>query len=384
MPSPDIVRAFRSRSRWRSQFERLPVARHSPASALGHRESAMPDETQASVVGEPLTVDQMRAYDIFQGIDESDIVRFVGGIVRRQLMPGDLVFREGEAASTAFYIVEGAVRIFLNDPNSGGMTKKQPRGTFAWFFNRMLGNRNDATRLLPLDAAVDVHVGHAASTMGAGEVLGEMSALSQMKRTATVVSLTRSIVLEIGAEAYELLQYAPVLKQRMDETYRARSLSNHLRNVPILSGLSEPDIERLRRNAELVTIPGNDIIFKQGDAADDPKTGGMYIVRLGEVLVSIDTSAGPRALATLRKSECFGETGLLFNSRRNATCMAVDYTTGGSRKKTRPARVELVRIKPEDFNHIIGNYPAVRAALEQLSARRSAEHKSSPRQASAH
>ena len=339
----------------------------------------MAEVTQASLAGEPITVEQMRAYDIFQGISESDLVHFVGGIIRRQLMPGDLVFKEGEPGSTAFYIVEGAVRIFINDPNSGGIGKHQSRGTFAWFFDRMLGNKKDATKLLPLDAAVDVHVGHTASTMGAGEVLGEMSALSHIKRTATVVSLTRSIVLEIGSEAYELLQFAPILKQRMDETYRARSLANHLRNVPILSGLSEPDIERLRRNAELVTVPGDDVIFKQGDAADDSKTGGMYIVRLGEVHVTLSTHAGTRKLATLGKSDCFGETGLLFNAKRNATCTAVNYTTGGTRPKTRPARVELVRIKPEDFNHIIGNYPAVKMALEQLAARRVAEQKSSPK-----
>jgi len=239
----------------------------------------------------------------------------------------------------------------------------------------MLGARRDATTLLPLDAAVDVHVGHTASTMGAGEVLGEMSALSQIARTATVVSLTRSVVLEIASEAYEILQYAPVLKQRMDETYRARGLANHLRNVPILSGLSEPDIERLRRNAELVTLPGSETIFKQGDAADDAKTGGMYIVRLGQVEVTLNTLAGVRKLATLGKSDCFGETGLLFNAKRNATCTAVDYTTGSSRQKTRPARVELVRIKPDDFNHIIGNYPAVKTALEQLASRRIAEQK---------
>jgi CRP-like cAMP-binding protein len=335
----------------------------------------MSEATQETAAGEVLSAEQMLAYDIFSAIDKAEVARFVGGVKRRSLMPGDLVFREKDPGNTAFYIVEGAVRIFVSDAHSGGIAKKQNHGTFAWFFNRMLGNRKDATRLLPLDAAVDVHVGHTASTMGAGEVLGEMSALSGMARSATVVSLTRSVVLEIGAEAYEVLQFTRVLKQRMDETYRARSLSNHLRNVPILSGLSEPDIERLRRNAELVTLPGGEVIFKQGDAADDAKSGGMYIVRLGEVLVTLETLAGTRPLATLGKSDCFGETGLLFNARRNATCTAVDYSTGGTRQKTRPARVELVKIKPEDFNHIIGSYPAVRAALEQLAARRMAEQK---------
>ncbi len=66
---------------------------------------------------------------------------------------------------------------------------------------------------------------------------------------------------------------------------------------------------------------------------------------------------GEIVLAYLSRGQYFGEIALLMGGVRTATCTALDH-------------VELVRIRREDFEKLIGRFPAIRTALEEEARRR--------------
>ncbi|MCE9592128.1 MAG: cyclic nucleotide-binding domain-containing protein [Planctomycetes bacterium] len=331
----------------------------------------------AELEGEKLTPDELRAIDIFKDVKPDALAKFPGTVVRRRFNTGDVICREGEGGTTAFYILEGRARVFIG--RRVGSSGRKTKGNILAAIGRLFGQKRATTpthhadKLVPIDASVDLAYGSLASTLGAGEVFGEMSCLNLAPRSATVVAEAPCVMLEILRNMYEVLQRSPTFKQRMDDNYRQRALANHLRNVPLFAGMSAEDLESLRQSAELVGVEAGHVIFREGDAADDAQTGGLYILRLGQVKVSRHAPGGERTLAYLTRGDCFGETGMLRGGRRNATCSAVDHpiTEGGRNRK--PARVELVRIAPGDFDRIVQKYPLIKGRLEAFAEQRRRE-----------
>lgn len=330
----------------------------------------------AELEGEKLTPQQLGAIDIFKDVKPESLAKFPGTVVRRQFSAGDVICREGEGGTTAFYIIEGSAKVFI-----GRRFKKQgdtsATGGLIAALGRLFGQNKLATaprhagsKLVPIDASVDLSYGELASTLGAGEVFGEMSCLNLAPRSATVVAQEECVMLEILRNMYEVLQRSPTFKQKMDDHYRQRALASHLRNLPPLEGMSPEDLEKLRRKAQLVSVEAGQVIFRQGDDAADPQTGGLYLIRLGQVKVSQHAPGGERTLAYLTKGDCFGETGLLRHAGRNATCTAVDHPILEGGQKRKPARVELVKIAPEDLHEIVSRYPLIKGRLELLAEQR--------------
>ncbi len=337
----------------------------------------------AELAGQKLAAGELRRYDIFQDVAPAQLEKFPGTVSLREFKAGEVICREGQGGTTAFYILQGRVRIFISRrmdaarQGSGGA-----RSGLIAAIGRLLGQkrveaspRHRGDHLVPIDASVDLRYGELAATLSAGEVFGEMSCLNLAPRSATVVAETDCRMLEILRNMYEVLQRSKTFKERMDANYRDRALAGHLKNVPIFESLSVQELEHLRRSAQLVSVEAGHVIFREGDPADDPNSGGMYIVRLGQVKVSQAAYGGERTLAYLTKGDCFGETGLLQNARRNATCTAVDHPIIESGRKRKPARVELVRIQPEDFNRLMAQNPRVKGKLEALAEQRLREQR---------
>lgn len=328
----------------------------------------------AELEGEKLSPQELSAIDIFKDVKPDALMKFPGTVVRRRFNAGDVICREGEGGTTAFFILEGEARILIG--RRVGATGRKSRGGLIAAIGRLLGQkrvtRSDypADKLVPIDASLDLAYGSLACTLGVGEVFGEMSCLNLAPRSATVVAKTPCVMLEILRNMYEVLQRSPTFKKRMDDNYRQRALANHLRNVPLFEGMEAGDIEALRASAELVAVEAGDVIFREDDAADDEQTGGLYILRLGQVKVSRHAPGGERTLAYLTRGDCFGETGLLRGAKRNATCSAVDHPIMEGGRARKPARIELVRIKPADFESIIHKYPRIKGRLETFAEQR--------------
>jgi Fe-S-cluster-containing hydrogenase component 2 len=97
--------------------------------------------------------------------------------------------------------------------------------------------------------------------------------------------------------------------------------------------------------------PGQ-VICRQGEPADS-----FYLIRIGFVKVSQALPGGEMVVAYLGRGSYFGEIGLLCGGVRVATCAALDH-------------VELVRIRAEDFDAMVKQFPAVRQILANVAGAR--------------
>src|SRR5262245_31247183 len=74
------------------------------------------DLIQADLGGEILSADQLAAIPDFSGIRKDLWDKFPGAIARKEYAPGEILMREGDNGTTAFYILSGDVEVYLNAP----------------------------------------------------------------------------------------------------------------------------------------------------------------------------------------------------------------------------------------------------------------------------
>src|SRR5687767_1564659 len=64
--------------------------------------------------GQPLTGEEMRQYRLFDGISAKMLERLRGSVWLRTHEPGEVIWRQGEFGSTAFYVLSGTVDVSIN------------------------------------------------------------------------------------------------------------------------------------------------------------------------------------------------------------------------------------------------------------------------------
>ena len=132
----------------------------------------------ADLGGDVLTADELAAIPDFAGIRKEIWDKFPGAIARKQYRAGEILMREGENGTTAFYILEGTIELYLNSPDLArreqaprqrrlGRLQKDhqlhhgsPRGA---------GRTRDTARThIPIDASVDLPMAKPIAEVGAG------------------------------------------------------------------------------------------------------------------------------------------------------------------------------------------------------------------------
>jgi len=297
---------------------------------------------------------------VFQGVSGTFLELNRGAIVKRRFRAGEIICREGEFGSTAFYILEGKARVSLSAPMAHVKTEGGAKG----FFNRLKSTlaardtdareeeRTDQT--IPIDASVDLNYGDPVAQLGPGDLFGEMTCMNFYPRSATVTAETDVVSFEMLRNVLDIMLKNKTFRAQIDQNYRRRALENHLRGVPMFAELSPDFIEHLKGKVELQRFAPGQVIARQGDSARS-----FYLVRIGFVKVSETYSGGELVLAYLSRGDYFGEIGLLGGGVRTATCTALDH-------------VELVRISGNDFHEMVERFPSVRQGLEAAAAERQA------------
>jgi CRP-like cAMP-binding protein/Fe-S-cluster-containing hydrogenase component 2 len=287
-------------------------------------------------------------------------------VVRRRFRAGEIICREGDYGSTAFYVVRGKVDIFLSSPIAHAKSRKsdaQSRGIFGLIrrFATGLVSANQDQReeeqrrhWIPIDAPIDLAYDNPVGQLGPGDLFGEMTCMSFYPRSATVRAAEDCELLEMLRNVLEVVKKAKSFKAKIEANYRQRALATHLRSVREFAELPDEFIDYLRPRVELLTYEPGAAICNQGDAADS-----LYLVRIGFVQVSQRHPGGDLVLAYLSRGQYFGEMGLIAGGVRTATCRALDH-------------VEVVRINKEDFDVMVQRFPGVRAKLQVEAERRAA------------
>jgi CRP-like cAMP-binding protein/Fe-S-cluster-containing hydrogenase component 2 len=311
--------------------------------------------------GDPLSAEQLLQYPPFADIPAATLEKYPGAVVLRKFKKGEIICREGEYGSTAFYLLQGKVEVFLATPLAQIKSHKNElmfaKGLGRWirkFSSMLVGEKRNplekgqTKRMIPIDAPVDLDMEHPIAQMGPGDLFGEMTCLNFYPRSATVRALEDCEMLEMLRNILTLLQKkSKVFKEKLDTSYRTRAVRTHLRSVEFLEELDDDQIEKLSQRVELVTIEPGHAIFKQGDVAD-----AAYLVRLGFVKISQGYPGGELVLRYAGRGDYFGAAGILGSGVRSATCSAVDH-------------VELVKVRKEDITALMDTSVRVRKAMEK-------------------
>jgi CRP-like cAMP-binding protein/Fe-S-cluster-containing hydrogenase component 2 len=308
--------------------------------------------------------------EAFQGVAHPFLRWNARSVVRRRFKKGEEICGEGDFGSTAFLIEEGSVDVLINTPTKH--IKNQPKVGFfssiGRFSSRLMSRVEDARDeegargLIPIDAPVALPYGKPQATLGAGDIVGEMTCMSFYPRSATVRAAQDCTVLEMLRNVLYIMQRSPSFRRVVEAKYRDRAIDGHLRSVPLFAPLRADEaqfrqlVDHLRSRIALRRCEPGEIIFRQGAPAID----GFYLVRTGFVKVSQDRPGGEQVLNYVGPGGYVGEIALLSElpelrelaapGVRTATCAALDH-------------VDLVRITPCDFRTILEQSPAMRAAL---------------------
>ena len=297
---------------------------------------------------------------VFEGVSGTFLELNRGAVVKRRFRRGEVICREGEFGSTAFYMVEGRARVSLSAPIAHVKTQGGAKGFFKRLTSTLVGREEDRRgeetrdRTIPIDASVDLSYGNPVAELSPGDLFGEMTCMNFYPRSATVVAESEVVAYEMLRNVLDIMLKNKAFRAQLDETYRRRALENHLRGVPMFADLSPEFIGRLKERVELQRFAPGQVIVQQGDTADS-----FYLVRIGFVKVSENYPGGEMVLAYLSRGDYFGEIGLLGGGDRAATCTALDH-------------VELVRISGDDFRDMVAKFPGIRAGLEAVAAERRA------------
>ena len=314
--------------------------------------------------GDVLDPAELLHLPIFENVSGTFLELNQKAVVKRRFRAGEIICREGDFGSTAFYILEGKAEVFLSSP----IAHVKTQGSSSGFFSRlksMLSPREEDSRseesyrpFIPIDASVDLPYDNPIAGLGPGDLFGEMTCMSYYPRSATVRAKTDCVMLEMLRNVLDILQRNKTFRAQLERNYRVRALDSHLRSVPIFAPLTKDFVDHLRDRVELVRFSPGQVICRQGDAADS-----FYLIRIGFVKVSEEKMGGELVLAYLARGGYFGEIALLTGSPRTATCTALDH-------------VEVVRISAEDFQLMLDKFPDVRHSLEATAHARLAENQS--------
>ncbi|HEX7449482.1 MAG TPA: cyclic nucleotide-binding domain-containing protein [Pirellulales bacterium] len=236
--------------------------------------------------------------------------KFPGAVLLRQYRRGEVIVRQGDAGWTAFYVLTRADLIALREAQvqveAAATTDEAPRRPIVTAYldvelssarrpgllNRLRGfwrgdgNGNDHAdaerrpQFIPNDGPVDIRLDTRRAEMHEGELFGEMSCMSRIPRSATVVANEDCYLLEILRNILDQVRKDPSYKEQMDRVYRERALGPQLRKLSIFADLSEAQFAAVRQRAELVTLEPGEVVYDE-DAPSD----AFYVIRSGLVKV---------------------------------------------------------------------------------------------------
>jgi CRP-like cAMP-binding protein len=175
--------------------------------------------------------------------------------------------------------------------------------------------------------------------LGAGELIGEISALFSVPRIANVVVTHPSVVLEIPASVFwNILRENPFAKDEIVKRCRNRIIETSLRCVPIFADLENQSMSELSGVSSLIKASKNSVVAHEGEVERS-----MYVICSGTARVYITIKDKQITVALLHPGDYFGEYSLFSGDARSASVSAI-------------TDLQLVELKGESFQSFIDYY----------------------------
>jgi CRP-like cAMP-binding protein/Fe-S-cluster-containing dehydrogenase component len=312
----------------------------------------------------PASADRIKALALFAGVPEKardkviEKVRTYMHVV--DLEADDVVLREGDYSDSAYYVMSGAVEVVLGRGDSGA--RPRVRGGAHVPAAQRPGARPESEGLVGrggtggtvILSAFPAPVEPGRRTiLEAGEIFGELSALSRYPISATVRAAGPTTLLQIRLRGLRTLaQTSKEFKAFLDKRYRDRTLSQHLRSVPIFARCDEAFLERVKEKAELLAFEPGRVIVEEGAPAD-----AFYLVRGGYVKVAVGAADADLAITYLRKGDYAGEAGLLLDETWPFSLQALEH-------------VEVVKLGRDILKETLAAFPGIEDEMwREMTAR---------------
>ncbi|HEV7667136.1 MAG TPA: cyclic nucleotide-binding domain-containing protein [Thermoanaerobaculia bacterium] len=187
------------------------------------------------------------------------------------------------------------------------------------------------------------------ATLGEGDFFGEMSLISNRRRSATATAVGGARLFEIARKAMlKLLATAPPARAMIDRAFLLRAIQAYL-----FPDVAADVLWPLCEQAKIVQLKKGETLFSEGEPGD-----AMYLIRTGGVKVA-KSSAGRRevVLSYQVAGTYIGEAALLSGAPRSATVTALFPSV-------------LIRLDKKDFDAFLAAQPQLRAGLEQTVEKR--------------
>ncbi len=230
---------------------------------------------------EVLSASELTSDPMFAGIPPKFLLWQRGLVLRRRVRAGQTLCRQGDPGNTAFIIRSGRYKVTIHP--------HLPRGGERFFYRER--------PIVRERTAEDV-------------IIGEMACLSGSPRAADVTALERGEVWEIRRNVLDRLMRIPNQRHRFENRYRQSSLDLALQNTDLFSGIDREEytqvVDFLRQRLNFVRVQPGQTLFRQGDAADY-----LYIVRLGEVRITVQLHGKAAKTVSSGPGAVLGEIGLL-------------------------------------------------------------------------
>ena len=191
------------------------------------------------------------------------------------------------------------------------------------------------------------------TTLEAGELIGEISALFSIPRIANIVVTQPSIVLEISANVFwSILHENPFAKDEIIKRSRKRITETSLRCVPIFTDLDSESMRELSSLATLIQAEKNAIIANEGAVERC-----MYVICSGTARVYINLKGVQYTIALLQPGDYFGEYSLFSGGARSASVSAI-------------TDLRLVELKGESFQSFVEYFGDIGQEINDSCQRR--------------
>src|SRR5271167_4250430 len=223
----------------------------------------------SALAGDPVATEELKDLPIFENVSGTFLSLNSNALSKRHFKAGEIICREGDYGSTAFYILEGTCEVFLSSPIAHVSTKAEHGGFFKRLKSNLTGRaqtreaRSERT-FIPIDAPVDLPYAKPIAELTAGDLFGEMTCMSFYPRSATVRAKTDCTMLEMLRNVLDVLQRSKTFREKLEFNYRQRALENHLRSLPQFASLTPEFIDRLRERVELRRYSPGQILCREG------------------------------------------------------------------------------------------------------------------------
>lgn len=325
-------------------------------------------------ISEKPTPAMLKQFEIFREYDETFLEKLSPDVSIATWKKNTVLFEEGSYVDVAFFIASGSVDVYVK--NIGGAGAANPifdrsRTVFAHdgqsagsgqapggrtFFQAQVEKQERSGTQIAFLSAMDFNIPIGGSkTLRAGDIFGEIGALSGWPQSATVRTTSECQLVQIRSAAIRMMRKrSKGWSARLDKVYRDQALLSQLRVTPLFRGLSDDFLQALAARMDLVSCEPDEVIMQEGKPAEY-----LYMVRSGFVKLSQKYGDGSIVVSYLSKGSTLGEVELLLGGD------AGWFYTASSKEYS-----ELIRISREDFVQLIGEFPNVEKLLWQSAVAR--------------